>query len=58
MNVLEHLPSKLMTELQIKTQKKLMKMGQAKIEQPPKPVEHVPRKVVMDCLMVELITHV
>lgn len=47
-----------MTELQIKTQKKLMKMGQAKIEQPPKPVEHVPRKVVVDCLMVELITHV
>ena len=47
-----------MTELQIKTQKKLMKMGKGKVD--PKPIEAPSpvRKVVSDCLTVELKTHV
>ena len=58
MGVLEHLPSKLMTELQMKTQKKLMKMGKGKVEAKPVETPSPRRKVVVDCLTVELITHV
>ena len=52
-----------MTELQIKTQKKLMKMQKAKTAtHPSQQVEPhhkpIPMKKVMDCLTVELITHV
>ena len=48
-----------MTELQVKTQKKLMKMQKEKKPQAVKTVEiPSPKKVVTDCLTVELSKHV
>ena len=53
MNLLDSLPPRLMTELQLKTQKKLMKMQKAgTMNTPPKAVEFKPPPVkkVSDCL--------
>ena len=49
-----------MTELQAKTQKKLMKMQKSNPQPPPKtlPPQMSPRKKVIDCLTVELKAHV
>ena len=61
MNLLENLPPRLMTELQIKTQKKLMKMQKTgTMSSPTKPTEFKPPpiKKVSDCLTIELKQHV
>ena len=50
-----------MTELQIKTQKKLMKMQkEKKVQSPMKPIEapSPTRKTIIDCLTVDLSKHV
>lgn len=49
-----------MTELQAKTQKKLMKMQKSNPQPPPKalPPQLSPRKKVIDCLTIELKAHV
>ena len=56
MGVLEQLPPRLMTELQMKTQKKLMKMQKAKTAMSPvkeeKSHQPIPIKKVSDCLTV------
>ena len=59
MNVLEHLPERLMTELQIKTQKKLAKLQKTQIvnKPPPKPYVPPPPKE-KDFLTIELKAHV
>ena len=59
MGVLENLPSKLMTELQVKTQKKLMKMQKMKTIQTPVKKEEKPKpKIIIDCLTIDLKAHV
>ena len=54
--MLEQLPPRLMTELQMKTQKKLMKMQKAKTAMSPvkeeKSHQPIPIKKVSDCLTV------
>jgi len=58
MNVLENLPERLMTELKIKTQKKLMKMQKMQVTSPPpKAIEKLPPKPV-DFLTTDLKAHV
>lgn len=61
--MLEQLPPRLMTELQMKTQKKLMKMQKAKTAtmspvKEEKSHQPIPAKKVNDCLTMELIAHV
>lgn len=58
MNVLEHLPERLMTELQVKTQKKLMKLQKTQgVIVPPKPPQPPVAKPT-DFLTIELKAHV